>query len=333
MRDNRINYVMVGTFVLAMGAALVVALALLTGRTGATDTFYTYYANVSGLKYGTKVLFEGYPIGQIEKITPVREEGKPRFRVTMSVEDGWQIPEDSKALVATSGLLAAVAIEIRSGKSDKVVPPGGVVEGGAAGNIFAVMTDVANEVSDLSQNSLKPLLATINRYVGNLGGVLEHQAPQLLDNLILVSRDLAEKTPRITSNVQDFSSDLTKTGDQINKILSDGNTEKLGQTLDNMNRFSGNLASLTQDLHSSRKQVDQLLANLNKTVESNQGKVGQSLDDLRYTLQTVSRSIDSVTRNLEGTTRNLNEFSREVRQNPGVLIGGTEKGETGPARR
>ena len=55
------------------------------------------------------------------------------------------------------------------------------------------------------------------------------------------------------------------------------------------------------------------------------------LKDLRYSLQAVARNIDSVTYNLEGTARNMNEFSREIRQDPAVLLGGGRpREETGP---
>ena len=45
--------------------------------------------------------------------------------------------------------------------------------------------------------------------------------------------------------------------------------------------------------------------------------------DLRYLTDSVSRHIDAINRNLEGAARNLYEFSRQIRQNPGLLLGGT----------
>ena len=48
---------------------------------------------------------------------------------------------------------------------------------------------------------------------------------------------------------------------------------------------------------------------------------------MRYTMETIAERIDSVTYNLEGTSRNLYEFSRQIRINPGLLLGGTEPAE------
>ena len=68
MRNAKINYVVVGSFVLAMIVALVISIAMISGRTGATDNYYSMFEDVSGIDFGTKVLFDGYHIGQVEEI-------------------------------------------------------------------------------------------------------------------------------------------------------------------------------------------------------------------------------------------------------------------------
>src|SRR5687767_1806663 len=102
MHDSRINYVVVGAFVAVMLAAFVVVISMLAGRTGSSDEYYTVYGNVSGLKFGTIVLYEGYQVGQVESIEPTSAGGKIAFRVNMSVEEGWNIPEDSVARATVS---------------------------------------------------------------------------------------------------------------------------------------------------------------------------------------------------------------------------------------
>ena len=324
MRDSRINYVLVGSFVLAMLAALVVGIAFITGRTGSTDKYFAVYDNVAGVKIGTKVLYEGFTIGQVEGIQPKRDANKVSFIVRLAVNHGWFIPEDSVARVAASGLLAAVAIDIKGGSSAIPVTPGTTIRSQSGGNLFAAMADIAAEVTSLSQNGLRPLVETMNRTVAAFAPALEQRAPQLLDNLVALSADLADKTPRISSNVEQMTSGL-------NRVFSEGNTRKMEDTIDNANRAASNVAELTASLQSSKAKVDALLNTLDKTAATNSEAIGASLKDLRYSLQAVARNIDSVTYNLEGTSRNMNEFSREIRQNPGLLLGGAKPGEeTGP---
>ncbi|HXP96014.1 MAG TPA: MlaD family protein [Telmatospirillum sp.] len=324
MRDSRINYVLVGSFVLAMLLALVVSIAVISGRTGRTDSYYVLYDNVGGVKYGTKVLFEGFPIGQVEDIRPQRDDGKVRFNLRLAVTGGWQIPDDSVARIAASGFLAAVAIDIKGGSSAGLLAPGTQIKSQSGGNLFNAMADIASEVTNLSQTGLRPLIETLNRTVAAFGPVLEQRAPQLFDNLVSLSADLAAKTPRISTNVEQMTSGM-------NRLFSPDNTRKLEDTIGNVDRTASNLAELTGSLHASKAKVDSLLTTLDKMTSDNSESVGQGLKDLRYSLQAVARNIDSVTYNLEGTARNMNEFSREIRQDPGLLLGGNRsRDETGP---
>lgn len=321
MKDVRINYVIVGGFVLTMLVALLVVIALLTGRTGSTDTYVTHLNNVQGVKYGTKVTYEGFVVGQVEDIVPLRSDGRTSFRVVLAVRENWPIPEGSIARVAASGILAAMTVDIKGGASEKMLAPGSQIPGGPAANIFATMNEMAGQVAVLNQQGLLPLLANINQRVDSIGSILEKQAPDLLANLVAISSDLAVKAPRITADVQKM------TGTLSTQVLNEQNAARIGQTL-------ANVEDLTAGLKDSRHKVDAVLTALDKAVEKNGPTIEASLKDLRYTLQSVARNIDSVTYNLESTSRNFNEFSRQLRENPGVLIGGT-KGtrEDAPGRR
>ncbi len=320
MKDVRANYVWVGGFVLAMLVMLVGAVAMLTGRTGQFDTYTTQLDNVNGVKFGTKVTYEGFVVGQVEDITPLRDQGRTSFVLRLAVREGWPIPEGSVVRVTAPGILAAITVDIRGGQSQTIVTPGTRLAGGGAANIFAVMNDVAAEVSQLNQQGLMPLMATLNQRVDSLGAMLEKQAPELLANLTTLSADLALKTPRITQDVQKMTSTLS------GKVVTDQNAQYIGDTLRNVTVLTGNLED-------SRKKVDAVLVALDKTIDGNRANVDQSLKDLRYTLQTVARNIDSLTYNLEGTSRNFHEFSRQLRDDPSVLIGGNKPREDGPGRR
>ncbi len=320
MKQSRVNYTAVGAFVLVALITLIGGLVALSRPNLAERTLYVTYDNVSGLIKGTKVLYQGYPIGQVTDITPVVKENRTVFRVSLGLRDEFPIPRDSRAVVAASGLLSAVVIDIKGGQSDLMVADGGELSPGGSGNMFAVLNDVAREMTDLSQNNLKPLLSTLNRQVDAVGGVLADQAPEIMANLLAVTADLKDRTPKITRNVEQFSSGLSQ-------VMDADNVQKLDSTIENV-------AALSAELAQTRTQLASVMASLDKMVAGNQENVSQALRDLRYTLGAVARNIDSVTYNLEGTTRNFHEFSREIRQNPGLLIGGNRPpAETGPTRR
>ncbi len=63
-------------------------------------------------------------------------------------------------------------------------------------------------------------------------------------------------------------------------------------------------------------------------VGDNRLDLEKTVIDLRYVLESVTRHVDAITQNLEGASRNMNEFARQIRKNPGVLIGGKPPGDT-----
>ena len=58
----------------------------------------------------------------------------------------------------------------------------------------------------------------------------------------------------------------------------------------------------------------------------------QAVVDLRNVLEQVSRYSDDILQNLDSTSRNMSEFSRQIRENPGRLIGGSAPRDTGVRR-
>ena len=72
MRRDIVNYTLVGAVVLAAIVVLLVGLALITGRSGATTGYVVRYRNVTGLRYGAPVFYQGYRVGEVGGITPER---------------------------------------------------------------------------------------------------------------------------------------------------------------------------------------------------------------------------------------------------------------------
>ena len=323
MRNNKINYMVVGAFVIAMLVGLLGSLAILTGRTGATDDYYTVYDNVTGVKFGTQVLYEGYPIGQVEEVTPRLEAGRMRFRVDFSIQQGWRLPEDSIAEIAAPGLLAAITLSIHAGESATALEPGNEVHGKEAANIFAVMASVAGQVTELSEASIKPLLANIDRTVVTLGDILGKDTGVLVRELTDLAMEMAERLPVIADNVEGFTVKLNQSSDQINALLKTENREKLESFIADMEISAGNFKRFTGDLSRTQAKLDRLLENVDVMIADNKLDIDKSVVDMRFVIDSVARHIEAINHNMEGAARNMYEFSRQIRQNPGLLLGGT----------
>jgi phospholipid/cholesterol/gamma-HCH transport system substrate-binding protein len=303
MQDSRINYVVVGGFVTVMAAVFVVVISMLASTSGSTDDYHTVYDNVSGLKFGSIVFYEGYQVGQVDSIEPIQRNGQTAFRVNLSVSEGWQIPVDSVASATVSGLLSAMTIDIRGGESTTLLKPGAEISGIPPTNFFAALSDIGAEFGDLSVTSIRPLLENLNKYVQEMGDATMDHLPGILQNTETLSAALSQDIPAITASLRRVS-ELLETD-----LLRPENRENVAAAL-------ANLEVVTHNLNNTLHQVDQL-------VGDNAGNVDESLRNLRYTLDTVSRYIDDITHNADSTLRNLAEFSRAIRENPSLFITGS----------
>ncbi len=292
MQEARINYLWVGSFVLASGLLLLVGLALLAGRTGATDEYFTVFDRVPGISTGTRVLYNGYPVGQVEALEPVQRDGRQRFRVELSVQEGWAVAPDSVVHI-TSGLLSAVELDIRGESARAALGPGAEIKGREFPDTLSALYDAAGELSLLVEERVGPLLD-----------------------------DLSGRMPSIGANLEAVSADLADTSARVSALFDEENTARFESLLINAEQTSAGFAELAVELLETRDKLDAAIQTVAETVEANRGNVDQSLVELRYTLESVARHIDTFNENLEGTTRNMNEFSRQIRANPGVLLGG-----------
>ncbi len=202
------------------------------------------------------------------------------------------------ATITASGLLSAVVVNVRAGASATLLEPGSEIPSVEAPDLFAAMSSVAEDVGELIEESLKPMLAA-----------------------------LGEGGPEIIADLEAFTAKLNETLASIDGFLSEENARRIEDTLENLESTSVSFAAVSGELEQTRLRVDELLDSVNGMVEENRRPVGQAVVDLHESLESVSRHIEAIAYHLEVTTRNMNEFSRQIRENPGVIIRGRASGD------
>lgn len=291
MKNEKRNYLVVGTFVIAMAVALIVWLSLMAGQMGASDRYSVVFSHLSNVKPGARVLFEGFPVGLVDAITPLDRDGRRVFRVGMAVEEGWPIPANSTAGI-TQGLFSAPEITIERGDSPQMLTPGSEI---------APLED-ANIVDALKTTSSKA-------------------------NLIL--DEVADAAPRLVADAEQILSQLETSAGRINEILNPENVRRVSSILGNFEQATDEANHLLVELRKAGENVDLLVGHLDALLDEESGDVSQAIDDARHTMATIARHIDAITADLEDTTRNLSEFSKQVRANPGVLLRGRASSDDG----
>jgi phospholipid/cholesterol/gamma-HCH transport system substrate-binding protein len=315
MRSSKINYLLVGLFVCAMIAVLTVSIAMVTGRTSATTQYYTVYDNVTGVKYGTQVIYEGYPIGQVETVTPEERDGRMEFQVDISVTEGWRIPEDSQIEIAAPSLLSAVALQIHAGVSKDSLKPGDRVNSRAASNIFGTVSTLAEQVSLTLEADVKPLIAELTGTVKEVRSFVSTDGNELMGNINALVDDIATRVPETAKNIHAFSVNIEQASAELNRTMSPKNRKALEKVITDMEQ-------VTADFSDVLASMDQVLENVDRLVVDPKADIENVIAETRYVVESVSRHIDSINQNMEAASRNMNEFSRQIRANPGLLLGG-----------
>ena len=259
MNNDRINYIIVGGFVILMLTGIVISVAALTGRTGATDTYYTRYEDVTGLKFGSQVLYMGFPVGQVENISPELENGALIFRLELALTDrlkDWKVPTDSVARMTSAGLLSAMAIDIRAGKSHTWLKPDDHVRGQPATDIFAAISETANALKRLTETRLEPMLTNLDEYIDTIGQIMVDDGGAMMRNLNVFSKTLADRGPELIDEVVSLSASLKVTSDSLAKALSPENADKVDQVVDNVLAASVSLSLMSSE---AREDIRELL--------------------------------------------------------------------------
>ncbi len=322
MGGSRTTYLIVGLFVVAMLAGATFALVRLSGWTVENDPYFTAFRNVSGIKPGTLVVYEGYPIGQVTGISRLSRPEvnalrlnpqRTWFRVDFQVEEGWRIPRTGTATISASGFLAAPSVSIvespdAAGSRLDRLEVGGFVPGQEQGSIFAQAESLAGTFQTFALAAQETLENRVNPTIDEARALIG----QLSSGLDPVIRE----TGALVASLQDSAA-------EIRTLVGPANRERAEELIDNLNTAARDVRQLTRSLTRAATQIEALVA-------ANREDVDQAVLSLRFFLDTLARDINAINRNLEAASRNMNEFSRRIRQNPGLLLGGAQPRVDGP---
>jgi len=302
MKRDTVNYLAAGGTALAVLGFLAGLLVVITGEGGATERYIARYENVSGVKQGTPVYFEGYRVGHVESIDPETGRDALRFRVALAIDADWPVPEGSVARIASAGLLADAVIGIRKGDGPGTIEPGGALRTSESAGALETVNELAAKISKLTEERVDPLLALLNERLGAILGGLENDVPKVL------------------GKADSLLEELNETGRSVNQLLSEENRERVAASLRDFQAGTENLKTVSADLERTQARLDKLLADFGEAFDTNRRHLRQTLLGMRQTVADMALRIETIGHNLEAASRNVNEFSREVRRNPARLL-------------
>jgi len=136
-----------------------------------------------------------------------------------------------------------------------------------------------------------------------------------------LGNEMSSLVTGVSSDVSGLLSKLNNSADQISLILSDDNRMHIEKMFSNADEAIAHLVKLSKGFDRVNVQLDEVLSKSLSIVGDNDQDIRHSVIELRKTMDVVSGSMHSILYNLDASSQNMNEFTRQIRDNPAVLLG------------
>jgi len=274
---------------IALVAVLVGGVYVLSSGTNSRK-IVGYFTSAVGIYPGDQVRVLGVPVGEIDTIEPRPSDVK----ITMSVSKDVKVPKDARAVIMSPNLVAARFIQLTPAYTGgAVLPDGGSIDLGRTAvpvewdEVKEALTQLAVQLSPAAGQMQGPLGAAINQAADTLDGNGESFHNAL--------RELSQ----VAGRLGDSRSDIFGTVKNLQVLVN-----ALSASNEQIVQFAGNVASVSQVLADSSRNLDNTLGTLNKALSDIRGFLHENnstlidtvnkLNDFAQTLSDQSDNIEQV---------------------------------------
>lgn len=308
----------VGITVIVASITLGFLLFLMSGTSGLFTpriAIKSYFDNASGLRIGAPVRLSGVDIGNVTKISIVREKPLTPVEITMKVSTkfSYDLRRDSVASLETAGVLGETYLDIDSSQA----------VGGALQDGDTIPTQVHpdfNQVVRASQSTLQNMDALLKRAdrilafaesgKGSLGKLIYD--PTLYNRFSLTVADF-QKIVEQVGNGEGSLGRLISRNDAYDKFIS--TLDKMNGVIDDMQQGKGTAGKFLKD-PSLYNNANDTIANLKKftdDINAGKGTLGKLSKDeeLAKKLDTTITKLSQLTSDLEAGQGTAGKFFKD----------------------
>ncbi len=282
--EPKVNYVLVGSFVAFLGAAVLVGILWL-GKTDYRGLYDRYEAHmkesVAGLSVNSTVKYRGVDVGRVRDIA-LRPDNPEEVLLILDIARGTPIKTDTRAVLETQGLTGLATVNLTGGSRE--APALVALEGQnypvikTGPSLFFRLDEAVSRL--LSEEGLAQLIVHLDSAAVGVAKMLDEENQTLLKRTI---KDLSDVAQTIASH---------KT--------------QIDQSLNGAAKSADNLVKVTASLNA---EVPMLLANINKSVAA----LGTATDELARTSKTVGTVVNE-------SKPELQQFSKRTLPEAGLLV-------------
>ena len=301
--------VLVGVFVLAAAALLIVTLLSIGGMFERNEPWYrAEFKNAGGLGPGSEVRYAGGPI--VGRVISVRSDPQDPtlMRIEFRVDRDVPVKADSRVKIASLSALGDNFLGIVPGTAAAPRAPSGTV---LASENYVGFDDLEKQLGNLTPQA-SALLGTLNARATELKVTI-----QRVNSLL---------SPTNRANI-------AATLANAKGMLAE-DRPPLHSALNNLSQSSGKLGPLIDDFKQSVTQANATLSHVDAMVTENRPDLRQAVaqmraaltsasqlaDQLNGTLNANSDNLSYIIANVRDITANLKAFSERIENRPSSLI-------------
>lgn len=328
--ETRSNQVLVGSVVMGALVALLLFIVWLSNAGGDQDRKYDilFRQAVDGLAKGSAVTFSGVPVGQVDSINLMPRT--PEFvRVRITIDEETPVLVGTTATIKGVGFTGVSQIQLDPPDNDprrrRVVReitcpatnpeaqcPYGVpiipTKPGALGQVLESAPELLNRVSTLTA-----------RLTELLGDRNQASIAAILENVQVISRNLAERSDEIAATLAEARIAIRQTGAAV---------EQMGQLADSTDQ-------------TMQRDIRPMIGDLRQTIraaETSMNNLDAAIGDARPGLQAFSKQtipeVGQLVRDLREMSDSLSQVSQRLnQQGAGGIIGGQKLPDYKPRKQ
>ncbi len=299
--ETKPNYILVGSFVILLSAAIVIIILWLFGyRT--SESYKTYLIltrySVNGLSNSSLVKYKGVNVGNVEKID-IDPNNPEIVRIFIKVKSDIPIKTDTVATVSAQGLTGLASIDLTGGTKNAPLLES------VDHQKYPVIKSKMSELQKISQ-ALPNVLDSANTLIKNVNEIFNEQNRQQLH---LILKNTNKITNELSYDLQNLNATLDKANQAIESI------RQAGQSATDAFQSTNNLIA---NLQESSKNLAQISSNLNKLITENESQIN-------YFTHESLHNLNSMIENINKTVKATDELVNDLKSNPTYVIYGRPK--------
>ena len=305
--ETKVNYAIVGAFVLVLSLAIVGGVLWISSGRAARKDYDTYLAyfteSVSGLNRQAPVKYKGVEVGSVREIR-LDPDDPQRVRLVLAIERGVPIKQDTVAVLSVQGLTGIAFLDLEgSSRESPLLAP--------------------REVGGYPVISTRPsLLRRLDTQVTALVADLS-QAAESINRLL--DEDTRAALQRAIRDLESVSHAVAGRSKEIDTSLVNG-----ARTLENSARASERLTALMERISHSADAVESAAAQTARAAEAVRTTADDATGGLAQLRTQALPELQRLIVEARTATASLGRVTRKVERNPSALLMGREVTPLGP---